>query len=73
MRAKAGSRIRRTGHTSRGRRMLMALMAACTLGLALGASSASAEELTDFSGPAFQILAPGEQGTAFPGTYFSDR
>jgi acyl-homoserine lactone acylase PvdQ len=53
--------------------MVMALMAACTLVLALCASSASAEELVDFSGPAFQILAPGEEGGAFPGPFSSDQ
>lgn len=34
--------------------------------LALGASAAAAEELKDFSGGAFQILAPGDEGAQTP-------
>jgi acyl-homoserine lactone acylase PvdQ len=49
------------------RRVLLGVLACCVL-LALGAAPASA--LIDLSGPAFQILAPGEDG-GLPPTQFS--
>ena len=45
---------------------------ACCLLLALGAAPAGAT-ITDLSGPAFQILAPGEAGSAFPTEFSSDQ
>jgi acyl-homoserine lactone acylase PvdQ len=52
-------------------RLALGGMAACLL-LALGAMPASAA-VTDLSGGAFQILAPGEEGGAEPGPYSSDQ
>ncbi|MBA3807190.1 MAG: penicillin acylase family protein [Solirubrobacterales bacterium] len=56
-----------TGRARRAWRIALAGMACCAL-LALGAAPASA--LVDLSGPAFQILAPGEDG-GLPPTQFS--
>jgi len=65
-----------TGGASRRRagsmwRVLLGAMAASLL-MALGAAPAGAE-LVDLSGPAFQILAPGEDGTAFPTEQSTDQ
>jgi len=56
------------------RRAVVGALAACLLP-ALGAASAGAEPpaLSDRSGPAFQILAPGEEGGLFPGEFSSDQ
>jgi acyl-homoserine lactone acylase PvdQ len=65
-----------TGGASRRRirgawRISLGVMAVSLL-MALAAVPASAE-LVDLSGPAFQILAPGEDGTTFPDTYSTDQ
>jgi len=52
-------------------RLALGGVVACML-LALGASAARAA-LPDYSGGAFQILAPGEEGGLFPGPYSSDQ
>jgi len=49
------------------------LLAALLMMLAFGARSASAVTLEDFSGPAFQILAPGEDGSTFPDSFSTDQ
>jgi acyl-homoserine lactone acylase PvdQ len=60
------------GSRRRARRTLLVLALACAIA-ALGASSASAVTLEDFSGPAFQILAPGEDGGLFPTEHSEDQ
>jgi acyl-homoserine lactone acylase PvdQ len=50
-----------------------AILVAAIASLALSAGAASAETLEDFSGPAFQILAPGEDGTTFPDSFSTDQ
>jgi acyl-homoserine lactone acylase PvdQ len=52
-------------------RVVVAVMAGCLM-LALGAASASAS-VEDFSGPAYQILAPGEEGGIVAGPFSSDQ
>src|SRR5438445_9363391 len=52
------------------RRFGLVALLGCTLS-ALGASGAAA--LEDFSGPAFQILAPGEDGSLVPTEHSSDQ
>jgi len=52
-------------------RVVVALVAGCLI-LALGAASASAS-VEDFSGPAYQILAPGEEGGIVAGPFSSDQ
>jgi len=64
-------------HSARGARGLWRFivggLAGCLL-IALGATPASATPvLTDFSGPAFQILAPGEDGGSAPTQYSTDQ
>jgi acyl-homoserine lactone acylase PvdQ len=69
MRAAWGaSRNAFAGRGARGARRVVLGGLACCLLLALGAAPASA--LIDLSGPAFQILAPGEDG-GLPPTQFS--
>ena len=51
-------------------RAALGVLAACLL-LALGAAPASA--LVDLSGPAYQILAPGEEGEGLPGPFATDQ
>ena len=62
-------------HSARGAhglwRFIVGGLAACLL-IALGAAPASAE-LTDLSGPAFQILAPGADGSYTPTQYSTDQ
>ena len=41
--------------------------------MTLSGAPAGAEGLIDLSGPAFQILAPGEDGSAFPTEHSSDQ
>jgi acyl-homoserine lactone acylase PvdQ len=53
--------------------MLAAVLAGACLVLALGAVRASAESLPDFSGGAYQILAPGEEGGLAPGPFSGDQ
>jgi acyl-homoserine lactone acylase PvdQ len=52
-------------------RVIVAVAAGCLV-LALGAASASAS-VEDFSGPAYQILAPGEEGGIVAGPFSSDQ
>ena len=52
---------------------IAAAAALACLSIAVGASGASAAELSDFSGGAFQILAPGEEGGFSPGPFATDQ
>jgi acyl-homoserine lactone acylase PvdQ len=64
---------RRSGRKGAGPRALAALAASLAVALGVFAAPAAGEELTDFSGPAFQILAPGEDGTQVPTQYSADQ
>jgi acyl-homoserine lactone acylase PvdQ len=55
------------------RRAALGVLAACLL-LALSATTAAATPVpSDRSGPAFQVLAPGEEGGLFPGEFSTDQ
>jgi acyl-homoserine lactone acylase PvdQ len=56
----------------RTRGVVLAALAALALSLLAGASSAAAAPV-DFSGPAYQILAPGEDGGLIPDVFSSDQ
>jgi acyl-homoserine lactone acylase PvdQ len=61
------------GCTKRARRGAVGVLAAGLLAMLAAAPASAAPELVDLSGPAFQILAPGEEGGLFPGEHSADQ
>jgi hypothetical protein len=74
LRRRAPSARGTRGYVKRIGRGAVGVLAAGLLLAALAAAPASAApELVDLFGPAFQILAPGEEGGLFPGPYSADQ